>query len=217
MAKPISKLTDSLKQLGEIQVNDWDFMSLLNKDLKEVEISKSLRRLGSIRVMEWDFRTVLPAVNKLAQQEVDIVDLVKRTAAYKVMEWDFRDALHSEHPMTSKDLEPKPKSKSEPKSEPEAASEIQSVILLLKGFLECVVVGLVDEPRHATIKVKEITPRVLRFKVVLVKRDVAILVGTGGHTASAIRNLLKASAARHGIQVLLVVLSHEEEMAGKTD
>jgi predicted RNA-binding protein YlqC (UPF0109 family) len=211
MAKPISKFTDSLKQLGEIQVNDWDFMSLLNKDLKDVEISKSLRRLGSIRVMEWDFKTVLPAVNKLAHQEVDIVDLVKRTAAYKVMEWDFRKALHSDHPLTSKDLEPSAK--------PDAAAEgeIQAVILQLKGFLEFVVLGLVDEPRHATIKVKEIAPRVLRFKVVLVKRDVAMLVGTGGHTASAIRNLLKTSAGRHGMQALLVVLSHEEEISAKTD
>lgn len=211
MAKPIAKFTDSLKQLGEIQVNDWDFMSLLNRDLKDVEISKSLRRLGSIRVMEWDFRTVLPAVNKLAKQEVDIVDLVKRTAAYKVMEWDFRAALHSEHPLTSKDLEPSAK------TEAGAAGDIQAVILQLKGFLEFVVLGLVDEPRHATIKVKEIAPRVLRFKVVLVKRDVAMLVGTGGHTASAIRNLLKATAGRHGIQALLVVLSHEEEMSAKTD
>lgn len=211
MAKPISKLTDSLKQLGEIQVNEWDFMSLLNKDLKDVEISKSLRRIGSIKVMEWDFKTVLPAVNKLAHQEVDIVDLVKRTAAYKVMEWDFREALHAEHPLTTKDLQPSPRRKGDD------SSEIQSLILQLKGFLEFVVLGLVDEPRHATIKVKEIAPRVLRFKVVLVKRDVAMLVGTGGHTASAIRNLLKASAGRHGIQALLVVLSHEEEMAGKTD
>ena len=211
MAKPISKFADSLKQLGEIQVNDWDFMSLLHKDLKDVEISKSLRRLGSIKVMEWDFRTVLPAVNKLAKQEVDIVDLVRRTAAYKVMEWDFREALHGEHPMTPKDLAPNAGAHSA------ATSEIQSVILQLKGFLEFLVLGLVDEPRHATIKVKEIAPRVLRFKVVLVKRDVAMLVGTGGYTASAIRNLLKAAASRHGIQALLVVLSHEEEVSAKTD
>lgn len=210
MAKPISKITNSLKQLGEIQVNDWDFMSLLNKDIKDVEISKSLRRLGSIRVMEWDFRTVLPAVNKLANQEVDILDLVKRTAAYKVMEWDFREALHAEHPLTAKDLKPG-------NHAPDRSSELQALILQLKGFLEYVVVGLVDEPTHATIKVKEIAPRVLRFKLVLVKRDVAMLVGTGGHTASAIRSLLKASAELHGIQALLVVLSHEEEMSGKTD
>ena len=97
MPKRISKLASSLKQLGEIQVTEWDFMALLNTDIRELEISRSLRRLGSIRVMEWDFRTVLPAVKKLANQEVDVVDFVKRTAHYKVMEWDFRSALQAEH------------------------------------------------------------------------------------------------------------------------
>ena len=90
MPKRISKFANSLKQLGDIQVTELDFMELLNTDIRELEIAHSLRRLGSIRVMEWDFRTVLPAVNKLAHQEVDLINFVKRTAHYKVMEWDFR-------------------------------------------------------------------------------------------------------------------------------
>ena len=75
--KRISGFASSLRQLGEIHVNDWDFEGLMNKDVRDIEFSKSLRRLGSIRVMEWDFRDMLPAVNKLAHQEVDIVNLVK--------------------------------------------------------------------------------------------------------------------------------------------
>lgn len=74
------KISDSLKQLGEIQVNDWDFMALLHKDIKELEIGPSLRKLGNIRVMEWDFKNVMPAVDRLAKQEVDLLDMVKRTA-----------------------------------------------------------------------------------------------------------------------------------------
>jgi predicted RNA-binding protein YlqC (UPF0109 family) len=144
--------------------------------------------------MEWDFRAVLPAVSKIANTEVDVIGIVKRTAAYKVMDWDFRSAPAVE---TVRD-------------EP----DMQSLTHQLKDFLEYVVVQLIDEPGHAQIKVREIAPRVLRFKIVLVKRDVAMLIGMEGHTASAIRRLLKATAARHGAQALLLIHSHEEECAG---
>lgn len=202
MSKPISKIADSLKQLGEIQVTDWDFMALLNKDIKDVEISQSLRSLGNIRVMEWDFRTVLPAVSKLAHQEVDVIGVVRRTACFKVMEWDFRTALKLDHPAS-------------PAIEPSSEQvDNQALILRLKNFLQFVVSNLIDEPKHAQIKVREIQPGVLRFKLVLVKKDVAMLIGREGHTAAAIRSLLKAAATTHGAQALLVIHSHEEEMAG---
>ena len=94
----MSKLTKSLKQLGEIQVNDWDFMALLNKDVSEIHLTDSLRRLGNVRVMEWDFRTVLPVVTKLAHQEVDLVDLLRRTAHYKVLDWDFKSTPKAAKP-----------------------------------------------------------------------------------------------------------------------
>ena len=192
MPNRISKIASSLKEIGDIQVNDLDFMELLNKDIKELEISRSLKRLGNIRVMEWDFRTVLPAVNKLAHQEVDIVDIVKRTAHYKVMEWDFRKAA-------APDATP--------------AEDMQALIVRLKNFLQYVAVNLIDEPGHAQIKVQEIAPKVLRFRLVLVKRDVAMLIGREGHTASAIRSILKAAAGQNGVQALLLIHSHEEEAA----
>ena len=96
MPKRASKIASSLKQLGEIQVTDWDFMGLLNTEIRDLEISRSLRKLGRVQVMDWDFRTVLPAVKKVANQEVDVIDLFKRTAHYKVMDWDFRSALAPE-------------------------------------------------------------------------------------------------------------------------
>ena len=101
MPKRVSEIAQTLKQLGDIQVTEWDFMELLNTEIKDLEISRSLKRLGNIQVMEWDFRTVLPAVKKVANQEVDVVDFFKRTANYKVMDWDFRSASPpSPHPPT---------------------------------------------------------------------------------------------------------------------
>ncbi len=201
MSSRISKLTSSLRELGEIQVTDYDFMDLLNKDLKELEISRSMKRMASIRVMEWDFRTVLPAMNRLAQHEVDVVGLVKRTAGYKVMEWDFRNTLaadtETEIP-TEKQIEPQ---------------EMQALAARLKNFLHYLVANLIDEPKYAHIKVQEITPGVLRFRLILVKRDVAMLIGREGQTASAIRSILKSSAAAQGAHALLLIHSHEEEAA----
>ena len=62
MAKKVSKISRTLKQLGEIHKADWDFIGLLNTEVRELEIARSLKRLASIQVLEWDFRTVLPAV-----------------------------------------------------------------------------------------------------------------------------------------------------------
>lgn len=209
-SKRVSGIANSLRKLGEIQVNDWDFEGFLNKDVRDLEFTKSLRRLGSIRVMEWDFKDMLAAVNRLAQQEVDLVDLVKRLADYKVMEWDFRNA-HS--PAAGSEV-----NKRSAPGKPLLSDEgMQELIVRLKGFLQCVAVNLIDQPEHAHVKVSEIAPNVLRFKLVLVKRDVSMLIGTGGHTAAAIRSLMKAVAGEKGVAVLLQILSHEEDAARDDD
>ena len=202
MAKRKSKVARSLKQIGDIQVNDWDFKSLMNKDISELEVARSLRRLGNLQVMEWDFKTVMPAVTKLAHQEGDVSGLVKRTAQYKVMDWEFKNT-----PSTGRNPAAR---RSENRLSPD---EMQVVMGRLKNFLQYVVANLIDEPGHAQIKVREISPNVLRFKLVLVKRDVAMLIGREGHTASAIRSLLKSTARTHRVEALLEIHSHEEEMA----
>lgn len=202
MPKRPSRFASSLKQLGDIQVTDWDFMELLNTEIKDLEISRSLKRLGAIQVMDWDFQ----AVKEMANQEVDVIDLFKRTARYKVMEWDFRSALHAES--------------KQPSGEPERSvsggispDEMQSITTKLKNFLEYVAVNLIDEPGHAQIKITPLGPQGVRFRLVLVKKDVAMLIGREGFTAAAIRNILKATAAKYGVQVLLQIHSHEEEAA----
>jgi uncharacterized protein len=202
MPKRASKIAESLKQLGDIQVTDWDFMELLNTEIKDLEISRSLKRLGAIQVMDWDFRTVIPAVKKVANQEVDVVDLFKRTAHYKVMDWDFRDALHAGAKAAAQEHAGGP-----------SPDEMLAVTTKLRNFLEYVAVNLIDEPGHAQIKVSPLGPNGLRFKLVLVKKDVAMLIGREGFTAAAIRSILKAAAGKYGLQALLQIHSHEEEAA----
>jgi predicted RNA-binding protein YlqC (UPF0109 family) len=81
----------------------------------------------------------------------------------------------------------------------------------LRNFLQYVAVKLIDDPSQAQLKVAELGPKKLRFKLVLAKCDVAMLIGRNGFTASAIRNVLKAAADKEGIQVSLQIHSHEEE------
>ncbi len=179
-------------------------MSFMRKDIKDLEFTQSLRRLGSIRVTEWDFKDVLPAVNRLAQKEVDVIDILKRTANYRVTGWDFRDLLHNH---LGDDAE------TGTAMSPPTAGEMQALILRLTQFLSHVANGIIDHPAHAQVKVAEIAPGVLRFKLILLRGDAAALIGTGGHGAAAIRRLMQAAGRRHGVHVLLNVLSHEEEAA----
>jgi uncharacterized protein len=201
MANRIRKLAQTLKQIGEIEITETDFVELMQTDIRDLEIARSLRKLGNSKVMEWDFHDVLPAVNKIVNQEVDVAGFLRRTANYKVMEWDFRKVLPSP-------ALPAPIWRCRLNEE-----EKQALMLRLKDFLEHVVINLIDDPGHALIKTREIAPGVLRFKLVMTRRDVAMLIGKDGHTAGAIRRILKDAAVAQGAQALLKIHSHEEEAA----
>ena len=200
MPKRISEIANSLRQLGEIQVTGWDFMGLLNKDLKDLEIGRSLRKLGNKKVIDWDFGEALPTVHKFAHQEVDLVGWVKRAAGFKVMEWDFRSALGDAG-------DPAPG----PSREIPDPQGMQELIVRLRSFLHFVAMNLIDEPEQAQIRIQEIEPGVVRFKLVVTKTDQITMLGRDGSTASAIRNLVKAAALAEGVHALLQILSHEEE------
>jgi len=88
---------------------------------------------------------------------------------------------------------------------------MQAVTDRLKNFLQFVAVKLIDNPAQAQLKVAELGPKRLRFKLVLEREDVAMLIGRNGFTASAIRSVLKAAAEKEGVQVTLQIHSHEEE------
>lgn len=88
---------------------------------------------------------------------------------------------------------------------------MQAVTDRLRNFLQFVAVKLIDKPAQAQLKVAELGPKRLRFKLVLDREDVAMLIGRNGFTASAIRSVLKAAAEKEGVQVTLQIHSHEEE------
>jgi len=96
---------------------------------------------------------------------------------------------------------------------------METVTQQLKAFLQYVAVSLIDDPAKAVLKVAELGPKKLRFKLVLTGSDVAVLIGRNGFTASAIRNVMKAAGEREGVQVSLLIHSHEEEaqMAARGD
>jgi predicted RNA-binding protein YlqC (UPF0109 family) len=194
----MSKFTESLKRLGDIEVTDWDFAELLHRDIEDLEVTRSLRRLGRMRVTEWEFKDVLPAMNRLAHKEVNLVDIFRRAAAYRVMEWDFKTATTRPH-----------KAGEAPVSD----EEIRSLSQCLERFLSFVATGLIEQPGHARITVSEIAPAVLCFRLILVKRDAAILIGHGGHGAAAIRRIMQAIGQAKRVNILLKVMTHEEAAA----
>ena len=200
MAKRLSEFTESLRQLGEIEVTQWDLMEVLHKDVREFEIGDSLRKLGNTKVTDWELSDVMPAVQRLAHKEVDIAGMVRRTAHYKVIEWDFRDALKS-HP-----AEPR-ETKRLGKAEKEALRE------RLRSFLDFTVASLVSDPHSVDVTVREIAPSLFGFRVLVSQKDVKDLIGRGGASGSALRNLLKAAAVHGGVEAVLQIQSHEEAYA----
>ncbi|MBK1791246.1 KH domain-containing protein [Persicirhabdus sediminis] len=81
----------------------------------------------------------------------------------------------------------------------------------IRNFLQFVTLQFIDHPEHAQLRVAKIDESHVRFRLILAKEDVAILIGRNGFTASAIRNLLKATAAKHNISATLQIHSQEEE------
>ena len=192
MPKRVQKISRSLRELGDIQVNSWEFPKVFQKDIKDLEIGVSLRRLGRVQVTDWDFKDVLPAVNRVAHKEIDIDGFVRKAANYRVVDWDFRDALRKK--TTTEHL---------------AGS--------LSEYLRFLMQQLIDEPKYLSIHYLEVAPRVLKFEAIMTKRDSSMLIGLNGRTAGPIRRLLKDSAELHGAKALLEIKSHEEATAQKSD
>lgn len=81
----------------------------------------------------------------------------------------------------------------------------------MRDFLQFVAVQLIDHPEKAQLRMAEVEKDHYRFRLIVEKEDVAILIGKNGFTASTLRSLLKAAAEKHQVQVSLQIHSHEEE------
>lgn len=81
----------------------------------------------------------------------------------------------------------------------------------IRGFLQYVALQFIDFPEKAQLRVAEVDPQHLSFRLILDHQDVAMLIGRGGFTAGAIRSVVGAAAERKGVKVTLRIHSVEEE------
>lgn len=81
----------------------------------------------------------------------------------------------------------------------------------IRSFLQYIALQFIDHPENAQLRVAEIDPTHLSFRLILDHSDVAMLIGRGGFTAGAIRSVLNAAAERKGVKVALRIHSLEEE------
>lgn len=88
---------------------------------------------------------------------------------------------------------------------------MQVVTDQIRNFIQYVAVQFIEQPARAQLKVAELGPKRLRFKLILEPSDVALLIGRNGFSASAIRGVVKAASERAGVQVTLQIHSHQEE------
>ncbi|MFU8893435.1 MAG: KH domain-containing protein [Luteolibacter sp.] len=171
--------------------------SIFHRDIKDLEIGKNLRRLGNIRITEWEFRDILPAVNRVAQTEIDIDGFVRRAANYRVTEWDLKDLLGRRERRTRRP--------------PPSPAEMLKLSNELTRFIRFVTRNLIDQSDMAEIRTNQPFPDTLMIKLVLCQRDAAAIIGHGGHTAAAIRGMIKNVARKRGARASLRILSFEED------
>lgn len=88
---------------------------------------------------------------------------------------------------------------------------MQVVTDQIRNFLQYTAVQFIEHPERAQLKVAELGPNRLRFKIILERSDVALLIGRNGFSASAIRGVVKAASERASVQANLQIHSHEEE------
>ena len=81
----------------------------------------------------------------------------------------------------------------------------------LRGCLQYIALQFIEHPEQAQLRVAEVDPDHLSFRLIVAQPDVAQLIGRNGFTAGAIRSVLNAAAERQGVKVTLQINSHDEE------
>ena len=75
----------------------------------------------------------------------------------------------------------------------------------MKEFLEFVAKHLVDQPESVSIETEEKDQKLV-FKLKVAETDVGKIIGRSGKTASALRVLLRAVAAKEGRRAVLDIV-----------
>jgi predicted RNA-binding protein YlqC (UPF0109 family) len=133
-------------------------------------------------------------------KDLEIGDKLKRLANIQVNDWEIRRPKRAVKAVAKKAKATGKKSNHKDKN---------ALHGYLENFLHYVATSLIDEPARAQIHVVQISPTVVRLKLVLAQRDLSMLVGRGGDTAEVIRSILKARGREFGVDVLLQIISHE--------
>lgn len=171
MPKRVPKTAEPDKEKGKDKAEPGEFIKLLKTDIKDLEIGDTLKRLGNIQVNDWEIRRPKRVVEA---------------------------------------VETKPTTKAKLSAKKTKSRHHEALAEQLKNFLLYVATNLIEEPSRAEIHANEISPNALRLRLVLVQRDLSMLVGRGGDTAEVIRSILKARGRQHGVDVLLQIVTHEE-------
>jgi predicted RNA-binding protein YlqC (UPF0109 family) len=75
----------------------------------------------------------------------------------------------------------------------------------MKDFLEYVAKNLVDHPDQVSIEMEDKDEKTV-FRLKVAQRDVGKIIGRDGKTASAVRVLLRAVAAKEGKRAVLDIV-----------
>ena len=88
---------------------------------------------------------------------------------------------------------------------------MQHLIDIIGKYLLIVTEPFIKHPEAAELRIASSPDgQVLRFRLLLEQCDVAHVIGRNGMTASAIRSLAKSVGERHGLRVVVQVISKEE-------
>ena len=75
----------------------------------------------------------------------------------------------------------------------------------MKEFIEYIAKRLVDHPDGVSLEMEEKEEKII-FKLKVAEPDVGKIIGRSGRTASAIRTLLRAVAAKEGKRAVLDII-----------
>lgn len=90
-------------------------------------------------------------------------------------------------------------------------SAMQHLVEIIGKYLLTVTSPLLNTPEKAQLRVAYAKEQnLLRFRLVVEPEDISLLIGRNGMTASAIRSMAKAAGEKHGVRVVVRIISTDE-------